>query len=99
MQYGDILYGMMSAQQYCVQAYESGVELETLIKSKDPLHLSGRAMDEESVLKEAIDNNQKSVVSAIYLNRSWLAYFFGDYELALKMITSLDLALNDTRMP
>uniref|UniRef100_A0A6V2JKU6 Anaphase-promoting complex subunit 5 n=1 Tax=Ditylum brightwellii TaxID=49249 RepID=A0A6V2JKU6_9STRA len=133
MQYGDILYGMMSAQQYCVQAYESGVELETLIKviskfrkemiehnqelslkmllilkqtilnlmgqSKDPLHLSGRAMDEESVLKEAIDNNRKSVVSAIYLNRSWLAYFFGDYELALKMITSLDLALNDTRMP
>eukprot|EP00957_Ditylum_brightwellii_P029357 2219128-Ditylum_brightwellii.AAC.1 len=56
-------------------------------------------MDEESVLKEAIYNNRKSVVSAIYLNCSCLAKFFGDYKLALKMITSLDLALNDTHMP
>eukprot|EP00957_Ditylum_brightwellii_P009128 690160-Ditylum_brightwellii.AAC.1 len=65
--------------------------LNLMGQSKNPLHLSGRAIDEENILKEAIDNDQKSVVSAIYLKRGWLAYLFDDYKLALKMIISLDL--------
>lgn len=59
--------------------------LNFLGRSPDPLVLTGEAMDQDEYLAEALQTNSKHVMTLVHLYCSYLAYFFGKYELAAKL--------------
>mmetsp|Transcript_31442 Transcript_31442/g.47743 ORF Transcript_31442/g.47743 Transcript_31442/m.47743 type:complete len:1275 (+) Transcript_31442:33-3857(+) len=54
--------------------------------SEDPTVLTGELMDQEVVLKDALENDYHNTVHLIYCLRLWMAYLFGKDELAATMI-------------
>jgi len=58
--------------------------------SDDPLQLTGEAMDQESVMKFAIENKRSSLIKTINEFRCLLAYIFGEYTLASQLIRESD---------
>jgi len=54
--------------------------------SDDPENLIGELMDQEELLKEVLKSKHMRVAAVIYYIRSWLAYMFGNYEIASKMM-------------
>eukprot|EP00957_Ditylum_brightwellii_P070839 5383311-Ditylum_brightwellii.AAC.1 len=60
--------------------------LNLMGRSKDPMRLTGEAMNQDALILEAMDQKEMTLVSAIYHQCSWLAYIFSDYKLAFEMI-------------
>ena len=48
-------------------------------RSPDPLRLTGDAMDEDQMLKEAKDTDNKLLAQSIYLQKALLAIYFNDF--------------------
>mmetsp|Transcript_27698 Transcript_27698/g.35378 ORF Transcript_27698/g.35378 Transcript_27698/m.35378 type:complete len:373 (+) Transcript_27698:203-1321(+) len=70
--------------------------LNMMGRSKDPLILTGEAMDQEHLLKNAIERKHRNLELLIYLHCSWLAYFFGSYELASQMAGHAQAIIHET---
>eukprot|EP00957_Ditylum_brightwellii_P060742 4611847-Ditylum_brightwellii.AAC.1 len=64
--------------------------LNLMGRSKDPLLLTGEAMDQDVLLNDAIGSKEMALVSLIYHQCSWLAFIFGDYGLASKMVEKIN---------
>lgn len=54
-------------------------------RSENVFDLSGEAMDQEGVLKQAEAVENSFLLQCVYLHRLWLAYLLGDFELAALM--------------
>lgn len=53
--------------------------------SDDPLVLSGKAMDQDTLVDELAGTNQSTTLSMLWTLRMMLAYHFGNYDLAREM--------------
>ena len=53
--------------------------------NKDPLRLTGEAMNEDDMLQEALDTNNLLLAQTIYLQKAILAQYFNDFRLAADM--------------
>ena len=91
------------ARAYCRQMHEYKQELaymevlplwqgimNLMGRSDDPLVLSGEALDQEEFLRDAEERCIPTATQKVYLMRLQLAYYFGDINLASKMLEACE---------
>lgn len=59
--------------------------LNLMGRCNDPLQLTGDAMDQDEMLKFFVEKKIFRLQYGMHILRTWLAFYFGDYELAGKM--------------
>lgn len=65
--------------------------LNLMGRSADPLQLTGEAMVQETALQRIVETNNNVAMRVFWLLRIQLAYYFGDMDLALKILKSSNI--------
>lgn len=62
------------------------IALNFMGRSGHPTVLTGEAMNQEKALKKCAETQNAYLANTIKTGQLWLAYFFGDYDLAAKLV-------------